>query len=246
MNARYLIRLDDACPTMNRTKWGQIEQLLDEYGVRPLVAVVPNNKDPSLVVDEHDPLFWQKVRSWQDKGWETAMHGETHLMHKTYEGQILPYYSRSEFTGLNLSEQCEKLGNAQEIFSKEGVQVKTWVAPAHSFNHLTLKALKKSTSIEIISDGIAADIYHDNGFYWVPQQFIRLTPMPFGLWTVCLHPNKMDGRDIDKFRVSIISLRDCILNFDDLKLKKRRRSILDRSIGAYYWFKRGKLYPAFR
>ena len=58
MKQHYLIRLDDACPTMNRRKWQRIEDILDRYGVKPMVGVIPANADPKQIIDEPDRHFW--------------------------------------------------------------------------------------------------------------------------------------------------------------------------------------------
>ena len=42
---KYLIRLDDACETMDLNKWLRMESLLSKYNVKPLIAVIPNNED---------------------------------------------------------------------------------------------------------------------------------------------------------------------------------------------------------
>lgn len=38
--SHYVIRLDDACPTMNHANWNRMEYLLDKYSVRPIVGVI--------------------------------------------------------------------------------------------------------------------------------------------------------------------------------------------------------------
>ena len=45
----YCLRLDDACPQMNTEKWARIERILDKYKVRPIVGVIPENRDPDFV-----------------------------------------------------------------------------------------------------------------------------------------------------------------------------------------------------
>lgn len=45
MNNKYLIRLDDACPTMDKAKWQRIFDILDGNGVRPMVGIIPHNED---------------------------------------------------------------------------------------------------------------------------------------------------------------------------------------------------------
>jgi hypothetical protein len=47
----YLIRLDDACPTMDAFKWRKLEKILDKYGILPIVGIIPNNQDQTLMID---------------------------------------------------------------------------------------------------------------------------------------------------------------------------------------------------
>ena len=75
---QYLIRLDDACPTMDATKWQRIEGILDTYGVRPMVGVIPANNDPKQQIDVADGEFWNKVKTWEKNGWTIALHGYDH------------------------------------------------------------------------------------------------------------------------------------------------------------------------
>ena len=58
---RYLIRLDDACPTMDHAKWQRMEDILDKYGIKPMVGVIPNNEDSQLKIKNEDEGFWGKV-----------------------------------------------------------------------------------------------------------------------------------------------------------------------------------------
>lgn len=75
----YLIRLDDASDHMNTELWDRIERMLDDSGVKPLVGVIPLNRDPMLLEFPEDPGFWQKARDWQAKGWCIALHGYEHV-----------------------------------------------------------------------------------------------------------------------------------------------------------------------
>lgn len=76
----YCIRLDDACPQMNAEKWARIERILDKYKVRPIVGVIPENRDPDFVAVA-DENFWEKACEWQKKGWTIALHGLHHELH---------------------------------------------------------------------------------------------------------------------------------------------------------------------
>src|SRR5262245_38354882 len=73
--SRYLIRFDDICSTMNWLVWDAIESQLIRYAVRPILAVVPDNRDPNLIVDPPRSDFWERVRRWQSRGYTIALHG---------------------------------------------------------------------------------------------------------------------------------------------------------------------------
>lgn len=60
---KYLIRLDDACPTMDAMRWSRMESILDTVGVKPMVGVIPENKDPKQMKNNEDPAFWNKVQT---------------------------------------------------------------------------------------------------------------------------------------------------------------------------------------
>ena len=246
MNARYLIRMDDACPTMDSRKWQMFEDLFDNLGIKPLVAVVPDNCDPELQCDPPDVLFWEKVRCWQAKDWTIALHGYKHQFHFVDRKRlVLPFYDRSEFGGLTLSEQSSKLRDAWELFQGEGVEPNVWIAPAHCFDRLTLEALRNETTIRIVSDGIAWDQYHEEGFTWVPQQLWELVPRWSGLWTVCLHPNTMSYEAIEKLKEQLLSpyFEGRIVSLADVELTERQKGLTDVLYGWYFW-NRIRIYEA--
>ena len=45
----YLIRLDDASEYMNVDNWAMIEELLEKYGIKPIVGIIPKNEDKEFV-----------------------------------------------------------------------------------------------------------------------------------------------------------------------------------------------------
>jgi hypothetical protein len=245
MGASYLIRLDDACAEMNGERWRRVEELLDEFEIRPIVAVVPDNQDSELNRQAADPAFWDRVRRWQSKGWAIAMHGHTHVMHATNERLLVPYYKRSEFAGLSLEQQKEKIRAAWRIFLSQGIEPQIWVAPAHSFDRLTLVALREETSIRVVSDGIAWDTFYAYGFHWIPQQLWKLVSRRSGLWTVCLHPNQIDGQAAEELRSHIGGeFRRRIISLNDVALTTRGKSLLGRIYDFVFWFRWRRANPS--
>jgi peptidoglycan/xylan/chitin deacetylase (PgdA/CDA1 family) len=200
----YIVRLDDASPTMNHERWAAVEHLLTKYDIKPIVAVVPNNIDPVLVRSNVDPNFWERVRWWQSMGWHLAMHGYSHEALSIKKG-LVPLHNKSEFAGVPESEQRRRIRLSLEIFRNNGVEPKIWVAPFHTFDLVTLRALLIETKIRIINDGVSRWPFSEMGFFWIPQQLWGPEEKTSGVWTICLHPN-------DTTETMLQSLEQLVLN----------------------------------
>lgn len=48
-------------------KWKRIESILNKYKIKPIVGVIPENRDPDFVTAA-DGNFWKKACEWQKKG----------------------------------------------------------------------------------------------------------------------------------------------------------------------------------
>src|ERR1041385_2624004 len=121
MPATYLIRFDDICPTMNWHVWNRIEPILVEFGVPPILAVIPDNRDHALELNPPDPRFWDRVREWQARGWTIGLHGYQHAC-TTANAGVVGLNKRSEFAGLSYAQQLSKLKAGMEIFFRENVK----------------------------------------------------------------------------------------------------------------------------
>ncbi len=196
--SRYIVRFDDICPTMNWQVWEGIESFLDRFGVKPILAVVPDNVDPKLIVDEPRADFWDRVRGWQAKGYTIAIHGYQHRYVNTNPG-IMGITPQSEFAGLSPAEQEEKLRKGLAIFEAQGVKADAWVAPSHSFDDVTVDLLAR-LGVPVISDGLWPMPHtRPNGITWVPQQLWGFERMKPGIWTVCNHHNKWSPERLARF-----------------------------------------------
>jgi predicted deacetylase len=239
MPASYLVRFDDICPAMNWTVWKKIEHILQDSDVKPLLAVVPDNRDPHLEVGPRRDDFWHRVRDWQRRGWTIGLHGYQHRYESSDAG-IVGRNRYSEFAGLSAEIQRVKIRNAVAIFAREGVTPEVWIAPAHSFDQNTLDVLK-AYGIRRISDGYALRPWMDGrGMLWVPQQLGGFRPMPAFVWTVCLHHNGWGAADVRTFRHDIERYRSRISSFGEVaaKYETRRASFSDRLGGNAIRFAR--------
>lgn len=239
--ARYLLRFDDICATMKWSNWDLIEEILVEHDIKPIMAIVPDNRDSYLKVQPPNPDFWARVRQWQSDGWALGMHGFQHT-YVTQNPGLYSYQKASEFAGLSFQAQCDKLRRAGAILKEEGVHSNLWIAPGHSFDQMTLAALKE-VGMTSISDGFSLYPYTDSdGLFWIPQQQLSekeiLGPSngqpgktkSRGVWTICLHPNAWTIGDIVRFKNRVEQLRPLIGTVDEVSARycNRRLSWLDR------------------
>jgi len=200
---------------MNWPIWAEVEGALLEFDVKPIMAVVPDNQDTELEVNEPKRDFWSEVRAWQRRGWTIGLHGYQHR-YLTQDAGVVGINKYSEFSALSLEEQSDKIRRSMKIFEKEGVKADVWVAPGHSFDDTTLMALR-SVGIKCVSDGLFPYPYTDsNGIFWIPQQMWRFRYMPFGVWTICCHINRWTARDIQKFRLGLRRFHHAIADFSEV------------------------------
>jgi predicted deacetylase len=235
MAPRYIVRFDDICPTMNWTVWDEVEAVLIDHGVRPLLAVVPDNRDPGLAVAPERSDFWDRVRQWQSASWTIALHGHQHV-YKTNDAGVLGFNAFSEFAGVPREQQEEGLRAALAIFEAQGVQTDTWIAPAHSFDETTLELLPRF-GFHRISDGFFARPGIDRrGLLWIPQQLWRLAWRPAGVWTVCYHINAWSRDDVTTLRRDLARFAAHTTDFDSVSDAYRRRRLTrsDRLTSSLY------------
>lgn len=228
MRARYLVRFDDICPTMNWPVWEEVERILLEVGCKPILSVIPSNRDESLNVHEAIPDFWDRVRRWQSRGWVIGLHGYQHL-YSTRDAGLVGIKRRSEFSGLSFAEQQSMLRQALGAFERERVAPDLWVAPGHSFDTTTLRALY-DLGIRYVSDGFSLYPYLDSqSVLWVPQQLWRFRKMPLGLWTVCLHVNQWTPAQISQFRGDLQGFAAALTDWKSVvsHYRDRKGSIVD-------------------
>ncbi len=234
--SKYIMRLDDAATRMDIEKWKQVELLLDKYSIKPLVGVIPMCKDPMMDCYEEDENFWLKVKKWEKKGWIIALHGYDHVYCTEEEG-INPINKRSEFAGLSLNQQKQKIKKGVEILRKHDIEPRVFFAPSHTFDENTIAALKDESDIRIISDTIANKPYCISGVTFVPQQSGRVRKLPFDTVTFCYHPNMMENNDFKFLEDFLKNNRNKFISFP-LEVTKRKKSIIDIILERIYFLRR--------
>lgn len=236
MRTRFLIRLDDACPTMSHEKWERMEMLLDKYSVQPMVGVIPHNEDPKQQIDSEDIDFWNKVLLWEKKEWVIALHGYNHV-YSTKEGGINPLWQKSEFAGQTIEIQKDKIRKGVTILSSYGINPKYFFAPSHTFDENTLVALKEESEIRIISDCVAFKPFVYNDFIFIPQVFGHCIKLPFrGIYTFCFHPNTMSDKAFEELESFLKAHYNSFINWNEIDLCNVKTKSIADSLFSYIYF----------
>jgi len=223
----YIIRLDDICATMDWNNFSRIAEILSSCDTKPLIAVTPDNKDKDLIIEKPKPEFWEIMRSLKNRGWSIAQHGYQHIF-LTKNSGILGINAYSEFAGLSYEEQYEKVYKGRKILEQNGLQTDIWAAPAHSLDKITCKVLK-DLNFQYISDDIAMFPFERFGLIWVPQQLWSLKQLPIGIFTICVHPNRVDDNQFKKIEKFIIKNHARIIPFYEAVRMYRNSQIMQRN-----------------
>ncbi len=232
MSARYILRLDDIAPSMHWDNYRRVRDAVEACGVRPLLGVIPDNRDPFLLTfPERPDGFWDEMRAARDRGWKLAMHGYQHL-YVTESGGTLRLSDRSEFAGLPFDEQIEKVEKGRRILTEQGIETDTFMAPGHSFDSTTEAALREA-GFTTITDGLALYPFERNGLLFVPQLFATpgAVPLPLGVLTFCLHLNTMEKPALDAALRFVQSNKERFVHFDEAR-RFVSRSPLNRRAGV--------------
>ena len=127
---KIAVRMDDIAPGMDWKKFNDFKELLDEYGIKPLIGVVPDNQDDNLERREENrgngadwipKDFWGYIRQLQEQGWVVAMHGYQHI-YTQKKGGIFPLNLFSEFAGLPLEKQLSMLEKGRAVLDSYGIK----------------------------------------------------------------------------------------------------------------------------
>ncbi|MBQ7298873.1 MAG: DUF2334 domain-containing protein [Clostridia bacterium] len=234
----YLIRLDDASDHMDIAKWSRMQQILNNYNIKPLVGVIPCNKDPMLCEKfPEDPEFWKLALQWQESGWRIALHGYEHIYTSEFGG-INPVHSKSEFAGHTLEEQRRKIRSGYFALKEKELVPTVFFAPSHTFDENTLEALRLETNIRLVSDTAANNVYCEKGFTFIPQQSGRVRILPFALTTICLHPNFTSENEFREIEAFIRKNIEKFIDPNTITETTRRKNIIDMMVEELYFLKR--------
>lgn len=198
---KIAVRLDDITPDMDWGRFFAFKELLDRYRVKPLIGVVPDNRDENLSGQENreHPEFWSYISQLEKEGWVIAMHGYRHL-YSTKKGGLFPLNHFSEFAGVSYDKQLEMLKKGKALLEEKGICTGIFMAPAHSYDKNTVKALKQA-GFYAMTDGFGKYPYkwQEMIFYPISFRLSKSFQTKSGFSTMVVHPATVSETDILRY-----------------------------------------------
>lgn len=224
---KIAIRMDDITPDMDWEKFLAFKEILDEYGIRPLIGVVPDNRDENLHKAKAAGDFWEYVKELQEDGWSVALHGYQHI-YTTKKGGMFPLNHFSEFAGLAFSKQKEMLAKGTATLKQYGIQTDIFMAPAHSYDKNTLMALKE-LGYHKMTDGFGRRPYRWKGMTFYPISFFmsRSLKKKKGITTMVVHTNSIDDEGMERYRRLFSEYQGSFVSYDTY--------LQEKSVGRGFW-----------
>ena len=87
--------------------WDVVEKQMLKLDIKPIVAIIQDNKDGSLIIGNELDSFWEKVRGWQSNGWSIAIPWVSAPLSDKNPGLIkLNNYSGFQVLHMSAREKC--------------------------------------------------------------------------------------------------------------------------------------------
>lgn len=230
---KIAVRLDDITPDMDWERFFKFKELLDQYQVKPLIGVVPDNRDDNLVkrpISDRAPQdFWQYVGELKEQGYTVAMHGFRHT-YTTHKGGLFPLNDFSEFAGLPYEEQKRMLAEGKKLLWEKGIDTDIFMAPAHSYDSNTLRALT-DTGFQRVTDGFGSRPYECSGLVFYPISFrlSKTLKKKKGYSTMVVHTDTLSEEDFRRYEEYLKRSDACFISYEEyLQVPWKKKTLAGR------------------
>ena len=200
MSRKIAVRMDDITPDMNWENFRFFQGLFEKAGITPLLGIVPECRDEKLHCGNPHEDFYEVMRKLKAEGYSFAIHGCYHL-YTTKKGGLLPLNNLSEFAGVPYEKQKEMLAFGKKKLKEQGIDTDLFMAPAHSYDKNTLRALRE-LGITKVTDGFGKAPYTYKGLTFYPISFLLRSSLKQkdGITTLVLHSNTLTEADKERYQ----------------------------------------------
>ena len=234
---------------MNWNLWQKAVDILDKYQVKPLIGVIPDCKDPDLLIDAPRNDFWGYIKELKEKGYAVAMHGLNHIFDNRARSLVSSGVN-TEFAGHSYETQFEKIRHGKQILLAHGIDTDIFFAPAHSYDKNTLKALV-ANGFKYMSDGKSRKVINYNGLLAIPCRSGGVPKVKRnGCYTAVFHAHEWEcvGKEIEYEKLEKLckSYSKDIVSFEDYKKQSVGNKFIQVADEKLYLFWIFRIKPALR
>ena len=226
---KIAVRMDDITPDMDWEKFGAFKKILDQYGIKPLLGIVPDCRDSHLHKNEEAEDFWTQMKALQADGWVLAMHGYRHL-YGTRCGGMFPLNHFSEFAGFSYTKQKAMIAAGRDILKENGIETDIFMAPAHSYDGKTLKALRENGFTKM-TDGFGKNPYIWRGITFYPISMIMSKSLQEseGTTTMVVHVNEVSPEGMENYAKVFEKHKEQFISYGEyLTMTPKKQNIFGR------------------
>lgn len=221
------IRMDDITPDMDFEKFYRVKKLLDTYQIKPLIGVVPFNQDSNLMKNPFLEDFPGFLKSLKEDGYVIALHGCYHVYTTDKKG-LFPLNNFSEYAGISYEKQNEMICRGKARLREWGIDTDIFMAPAHTFDKNTIKALKMN-GFRAATDGFGSKPYIRRGlvFYPIAAKRSECFSDKKGYTTLVLHTNMMEEKDFETLEKQLQENHEKFISYSEyLGVTAAKRGLL--------------------
>lgn len=228
---KIAVRLDDITPDMDYVKFYKMKEILDTYQIKPLIGVVPFNEDKNLMRNPKREDFAEMLQSLVKEGYVIALHGYQHL-YSTAKGGLFPLNQFSEYAGVPFEKQDEMIRAGKKQLQNWGIDTDIFMAPGHTFDGNTLKALLKN-GFHYVTDGFGRRPYLRRGLVFLPIAMKQTDcyKQADGYTTLVFHTNTMEEKDFVRYQNMFEDNRTSFIPYSEYLAKEP----CSRSFFGYAW-----------
>ena len=193
----------------------RFKELCDLYPGQTAIGVVPANQDTMLHIGEPRADYWEYLHTLQSEGWCIAQHGYTHI-YNTHKKGCFPLNALSEYAGNSYEDQYASLEKGQKILKEHEIHTDIFMAPAHSYDYNTLKALRE-LGFTKITDGFGRQPYQWQGLTFYPISFKQSNSLKQekGYTTFVVHANTMNDQDFARYEQMFAQYKDKFISYTE-------------------------------
>ena len=222
------IRMDDITSDMDFEKFYRVKKILDRYQIKPLLGIVPFNQDDNLKRNPCCEDFSTFLKMLKEEGYILALHGCYHVYTTDKKG-LFPLNNFSEFAGISYEKQSEMIAKGKQRLLEWGIDTDIFMAPAHTFDRKTLRALKEN-GFRAVTDGFGKTPYIRDGliFYPIAAKRKDCFSEKAGYTTLVLHANMMEEKDFEVLENRLSEHSKQFISYSEyLKIMPKKRSVLE-------------------